>query len=190
MQERDAYQGEPSYRIWMWDGKRHYFYGFVESRPPGTVKIREGVPFSENDMWALGTEARLRGHYETGSGSLESLLLGARTVEPRGELEKIGGSPCHVLDADTEYGRYVLWIDPAHGYNIARVEETKRKGDLYGPLGLAWPGPGVGSETCWPSSTSGPPNRSMRMANTRESSQCTGMGRRPPSALGESATGG
>ena len=90
-------------------------------------------------------ELQMRGYYSTaarqiGAGSLEALLLDARSVEPRGELEKIGGSACYVLDADTEYGKYVLWIDPVHGYNVARVEETKRNGDLYGQYRLPWSG--------------------------------------------------
>ena len=38
-------------------------------------------------------------------------------------------SQCYVIDAKTKRGDYSLWIDPQHGYNIARMEVRRDKGD-------------------------------------------------------------
>jgi len=135
IQEREPWKpglAHDSYRSWLWEGTRQYSYSFDESNPPGEVIISEGVTFSEKDMSILGAEAQLRGYYGYEAGSLDSVLLAARSIRPRPELEEIGASPCYVLDANTVNGKYVLWIDPAHGYNVARAEVSRRKGDLAG----------------------------------------------------------
>jgi hypothetical protein len=40
----------------------------------------------------------------------------------RDSPEKTAGSNCYVVDAETKGGKYALWIDPEHGYNIAKAE--------------------------------------------------------------------
>ncbi len=39
----------------------------------------------------------------------------------RPETESINNSECYVLEAETHSGRYTLWLDPAHGYNLAKL---------------------------------------------------------------------
>ena len=40
----------------------------------------------------------------------------------REKMEPINGVDCFVVKAKTKYGDYAVWIDPQHGYNIARAE--------------------------------------------------------------------
>jgi hypothetical protein len=35
-----------------------------------------------------------------------------------------------VIDAVTKYGKYTAWIDREHGYNIAKLVQTQKQGDL------------------------------------------------------------
>jgi hypothetical protein len=54
----------------------------------------------------------------------------ASSLSVRDELEEVGGFNCYVIDAATDYGPYTVWIDPQHGYNIARAENTKKPESL------------------------------------------------------------
>jgi hypothetical protein len=49
-------------------------------------------------------------------------------MEPAGWVP----SPCYVLEARTSRGRYTLWLDPAHGYQMAKAELRQSPGDLVG----------------------------------------------------------
>ena len=50
----------------------------------------------------------------------------------RKDTHSIPGATCYVLDAVTERGRYTLWIDPEHDYNLAKAIMRRRPGDLRG----------------------------------------------------------
>ncbi|MCK4627728.1 MAG: hypothetical protein KAT56_01930, partial [Sedimentisphaerales bacterium] len=59
------------------------------------------------------------------------LILGkARSISLRDKTDTIAGSECYVIEADTNRGKYKVWIDPAHGYNIASVEVQRNKRNL------------------------------------------------------------
>jgi hypothetical protein len=61
---------------------------------------------------------------------VDSILMQASSLSVRDELEEVGGFNCYVIDAATDYGPYTVWIDPQHGYNIARAENTKKPESL------------------------------------------------------------
>jgi RNA polymerase sigma factor (sigma-70 family) len=54
----------------------------------------------------------------------------ATDISVRGKTEDVNGSQCYVIDAETKKGKYVIWLDPAHGYNIAKAEVTRTGGNL------------------------------------------------------------
>ena len=58
-----------------------------------------------------------------------SILRKADTISVRDKMEQAGkaASQCYVIDADTKYGKYKVWIDPNHGYNIAKAKVKKGK---------------------------------------------------------------
>ena len=45
-------------------------------------------------------------------------------------MEKVNGFDCYVLEAVTSHGEYKIWIDPEHGYNIAKAETHKANNDI------------------------------------------------------------
>jgi hypothetical protein len=64
----------------------------------------------------------LMGYFFGDDERVDSILRQAASISVRRENEKVNGD-CFVIDATTlERGRYTLWIDPEHGYNIARAE--------------------------------------------------------------------
>jgi hypothetical protein len=66
---------------------------------------------------------------------LDGVLRSARSISVRPKPETIKGAVCYVLEADTEYGRFVLWLDSEHGYHPARVRASVRVGDDIGVPG-------------------------------------------------------
>ena len=46
-------------------------------------------------------------------------------------MEEIGKSDCYVIEADTKHGKYTLWVDPSHGYNIAKAEIKRNEIQYY-----------------------------------------------------------
>jgi hypothetical protein len=62
--------------------------------------------------------------------SVYSILKTASKLTVRPETEEIAGSRCYVLDAVTANGRYSLWLDPEHGYGIAKAQVLKSGSDI------------------------------------------------------------
>jgi hypothetical protein len=50
----------------------------------------------------------------------------------RAKLESAGWapSPCYVVDADTKYCQYTVWLDPAHDYQVAKAVVQNRPDHL------------------------------------------------------------
>ncbi len=46
----------------------------------------------------------------------------------RGQTEMVNGSACYVIDAPTEEGQLTVWIDPAHGYHVAKAMMVQKEG--------------------------------------------------------------
>jgi hypothetical protein len=59
---------------------------------------------------------------------LDGVLRRARKISVRPATEPVNGSPCRVIDAETEYGIYTLWLDPQHGYHAARTTRMATAG--------------------------------------------------------------
>lgn len=83
----------------------------------------------------------LYGHDER----VDEMLRDAVTIRVRDRKQSAGGADCYVIEASTPEGNYTLWIDPEHGYNLARAkllidegdsvyERTAGEGDRYSVL--------------------------------------------------------
>jgi len=127
-----------NYNRYLWDGKSSFSY--AEASEPGNLIINTG-PDAKNDFTiARSNQAIMMGILSGDSERIDTILRRADGVIVRGRMENVGGSKCYVIDADTKHGKYTLWIDPAHGYNIARAEVRKKQGNLAAgkPLGAGF----------------------------------------------------
>jgi hypothetical protein len=61
-------------------------------------------------------------------------LREAPTIQVRDKLERAGAepSPCYVLEAETPHGHYTVWLDPAHGFQMAKAILLRRPGHQRG----------------------------------------------------------
>jgi hypothetical protein len=60
----------------------------------------------------------------------DSILKKANSISVRSERERVGSGECYVIDANTKHGTYTIWLDPEHGYGIAKANIHKGPKDL------------------------------------------------------------
>jgi hypothetical protein len=110
----------------LWDGKNR-LYAYIENYTPRrtiyrSLTIKDGEEFSQI---AIRSSAAVMEGFWTGEQGLSKLLLrdnSAAKLTLRQEQELVDGTPCFVIEAAGDFGRFFIWIDPAHDYNAARVE--------------------------------------------------------------------
>lgn len=73
--------------------------------------------------------------------SFVEVMRGASSLQLREEMEVVDGYPTYVLEADTKYGKHILWIDPEYGFNPRRIVIHKNIGDFYHKTKLGVPPP-------------------------------------------------
>jgi hypothetical protein len=60
---------------------------------------------------------------------LDAILRKADHVSVRKRTDRFRGSKCFVIEADTKYGRYTIWLDSEHGFHPAKVLYKSGEGD-------------------------------------------------------------
>ena len=53
----------------------------------------------------------------------------ARSLQLRDKMEIVDGHKTYVLEAETKYGKHILWIDPEYGFHARRMAIHKITGD-------------------------------------------------------------
>jgi hypothetical protein len=119
----------------LWDGETFFQYGGQEkhaSSPFGSVT--QITNFKDNIEEGRKTFCHaylmLRGYFYGDYERVDSIVRDADTISVQDNTQSIGASDCYVINAVTKHGKYKLWIDPAHGYNIAKAIARKTRGDL------------------------------------------------------------
>jgi hypothetical protein len=69
------------------------------------------------------------GYFEGDEARVDTILRRAGEMTVRDHLESIRGVNCYVIDGATSRGKYTIWLDPVHGYNIAEAVVSRRGGD-------------------------------------------------------------
>lgn len=67
---------------------------------------------------------------------VDVVLAQASDISIGSQMEEVNGFSCYIINAITPNGKYTLWIDPQHGYNIAKANVHKSGNDSYfdGPV--------------------------------------------------------
>jgi len=124
-------KGQPTF---LWKSKRYYQYYRAPILDSSSVKIITSDESYTNPKRGItimytGAEPMLGLLF----GDLErfdSIFRQSNTKSVRNELEKVGSVDCYVIDAKSEHGTYTVWLDPEHGYGIAKAELHKGPEDL------------------------------------------------------------
>jgi len=125
-QKRLVSKENASYYSYLWDGRTCFQYQrHPESEiPAGMVRIDQNPSREQiaHDILSLdymggGLLGFLYGRYER----IDKVLRDVTGLSVRQKTEQVGESDCYVIDAQTQAAKYTLWIDPAHGCNIAKA---------------------------------------------------------------------
>ena len=81
-----------------------------------------------------GKNNLLMGYVQT-KARLDGILKKARRISVRPKPERLRGSVCYVIEADTRYGEFKVWLDSEHGYHPAKMEVFVGLGDDIGDPG-------------------------------------------------------
>jgi hypothetical protein len=74
--------------------------------------------------------AATTGYFHLDDTRIDRAARGARYVGLRDAPEAVNGAECTVVEIETDGGTYTLWIDPTHGFNLARAQVFKMMGDV------------------------------------------------------------
>lgn len=128
---------KPYYVSGLWDGETHFQYTEAREEPVhlsiGKAKVanmREGI------IKQKYSGKFFMGYFYPFSGRIDSVLRKAGRLSVRRRMEQVGGSPCYVIDAVQEKDKYTVWIDPQHGYHIAKAVVERPRSNVQGLQGF------------------------------------------------------
>ncbi len=90
---------------------------YANPRPMGWDNFR-----NESDAFFLG--------YLGVDLRIDIILKKAKKVTVRPRPEVVNDSLCYVVQADTMYGDYTMWLDSEHGFQPARIEASRGGNDI------------------------------------------------------------
>ena len=128
--ESQGSDGIPNLPMWrLWDGRRMFTYSH-STRPEDDYLIIDRISVREANLESQGyDQGPSRGYLAQDKERVDVILLQASKSSVRRKTERVGDSDWWVLDATTPRGKYVLWLDPRHGDNLAKAEVEKMAGD-------------------------------------------------------------
>ncbi|MBN1975689.1 MAG: hypothetical protein JW787_18795 [Sedimentisphaerales bacterium] len=128
---------KPYHKSHWWDGIAYYMYdksNWENESYKGTLIIK--LYKSENNF--NGRETILAGYTACSWGMgylpqikdrVDKIIRNADSAHVREKMEIVGDSDCFIIEAKAKTGSYLIWIDPSHGYNIAKLELRSKPGD-------------------------------------------------------------
>jgi hypothetical protein len=125
-----------------YDGHYCFTLRIGGTRNKAVVRVQEGDELrkgSSKIITVLYAGSEVLGYFwgdEPSEGRrVDSVLRKAEKISVRDKMESVGRTKCYVIDAVEKGGNYTLWIDPEHGYNIAKAEVFRVPRQLR-PLGI------------------------------------------------------
>ncbi len=125
------------YASHLWDGKDYYAYNKAKIKKEfskGNVFLIQNAEDKQRPRRTSTFEhfpgSIAMGHLPLTMERIDTIIRKADSVRVRDRMEKIRGSECYVIEAKARTGDYTVWIDPAHGYNIAKAEVRKGPGNV------------------------------------------------------------
>lgn len=125
--EKDPNEGVPkdgaNYLSMLWDGQVYSSYRTGGNNPKGVLVLDANPPATEvKALQCEHTAAPLMGYYLNTYQRIDEVLHQAGEIRLRARRERVNDVNCHVIEATTPHGDYTVWIDPLHGWNVAKVQ--------------------------------------------------------------------
>ena len=115
----------------LWDRKRSYDYYRGPSLRVSNVTVISDEDYIKNGIAVLYEGgSTILGILEGDLDRFDSILRQSNSISVRSELERVGLVDCYVIDSKSEHGTYTVWLDPQHGYGIAKAVVHKGPEDF------------------------------------------------------------
>jgi hypothetical protein len=114
---------DAKYTSYLWDGSQCMSYQIANKTHPGYVKIENRLEKAKvigKQMTPEGLIPGLSSITLTGE-RIDLLLKKMNNVHCLNEMEEINKVKCYVIEASDANDSYKVWIDPEHGYIIAKA---------------------------------------------------------------------
>ena len=121
--DRDRPESSPGYYLRIETDKRLYYHSTAVNDPRVKGSAYSDPGTREKAVISIGTYSGIFG-FLGADERLDAVLRGANRISVRPTTETVNGSACQVIDADTKYGQYTVWLDPAHGYHAAKATRS------------------------------------------------------------------
>ncbi|MFB3895758.1 MAG: hypothetical protein ACE14V_05590 [bacterium] len=124
------------YSSWLYDGKLSIKAGTTVVngvRKLQTLIVPKPAKNTGRDMVTFLSTGLFMGYLEEGDNEerVDVTLRKAQSLTLHEKPELINGSLCLVIEGVTSKGKYTLWLDPNHGYNIAKSVIDRGPGNAY-----------------------------------------------------------
>jgi hypothetical protein len=131
---------DKGYFTYLYDGEKQYEH----NRGPesaGYVLIGNELPDDKRfgmqitqGIYGAPCLGYLKGDYKRFDQILKE--AGSENISVKEKMEEINGTANYVIEADTNNGKYHIWLNPEKGYNFTKAVLQKKEGDAYnyGPL--------------------------------------------------------
>jgi len=128
--ESEGNNGFPNLPLWrLWDGRQMLTYSHAR-QPQNDYLIIDKISVSKANLEGQGYDHNpSRGYLGQDKERMDAILRHASKISVRLQTERVGNSDCWVIDAVAPQGKYTVWVDPQHGYNLAKAEVHKGEGD-------------------------------------------------------------
>ena len=114
----------------IWDGQEWSQVGNIPSLTPAAFFSKTDEKKAKYTSSLAYGGACLDGIFWGDMEPIDSILKKSSNIEILPDMEKVNGFDCYVIEALTRHGEYKVWIDPEHGYNIAKAETHKTNNDI------------------------------------------------------------
>ena len=92
---------------------------------------KRAVPMIKKAL-VLETQGKNVGIHDISPGMVltDLILKNAHKISVQDKTDIVGEVECYVINALTKRGKYIIWIAPKYGYNIAKAEVRRSAGDI------------------------------------------------------------
>lgn len=126
---------KPHYKSEIWDGENHYEYAEAHGEP-SHMNIEGGESKYMREGIIKQSYSTFSGYFYPRAGRVDKLLRKASNLSIRRTTEKVGRSPCYVIEGVYEKDKYTIWLDPKHDYNIAKAVVERPRSNVQGLQGF------------------------------------------------------
>ncbi len=138
---RNAKEQQADYYSTLWDGERAFSVCKSVLSGNGLTQAlitNKSDPGDEEKKVSVDYKAscfeEANGYHRGDLTRLDKLFLKPTTeLKLQDKKSNLRGADCYVIEADVpERGKYTVWFDPVHDFNIARIQVQREAGDIIG----------------------------------------------------------